>query len=429
MLSLWRHILFVSVLIIHAINALPMDYDSVDFLPLTPSSTGSRGARFRVPLVRRAQSESQIPVLPQTTSVTTRHRDAERDREVEQQWQQIIHLYYELYFQDAIENLERLHGNVKENDRFHQHRPVTPFAFHYNRAIIQMALYRQTQHRSYLQYADLDFQSTIDECGHFYPAYIGRVEIAVYQRSWQRAYQLLREVLEILELQQQPPLDMILYDTHIYSAPVFISDIFADLSMITYRMGAQRQSDLYFQQAITVLRNAEEYAVETLSTTSGLQTAKRHFEHKRRDYNQQHNNHLPHEIIFYSKPTDLILVHGTKDVGIIRWRPMKDAILYTTTTATHKRSSSGLTARMVNQWHKSKTLKRLSREKKQQHNEQTAALTVAGTLPLLIPEPSPRLGLLPSVSDDAPSEKSSKKWRDRFKRLTKHKSKPKLRGG
>ena len=167
---------------------------------------------------------------------------------------------------------------------------------------------------------------------------------------------------------------------------------------------------MYFQQAMSVLTSAEEYAVGTSDTDT--QATKRYFESKRRDYYQQYKNRLPQDIVFYSKPTDLILRHDTNDVGLIHWRPMNHFIKY---HQSHKRASSGLTARMINQWHKSKALKRLSREKKQ-YDEQTADDMLVEndmyyTTPTTIPETV-----------------SSHKWRDRFRRLTKFKSKSSLRG-
>lgn len=375
----------------------------------TPSSLRfPTGPFFQTPMSR---SETHLPQhMSPTLSSNANAFSLERENDVDQLWTRVSVLHSQRNYREALETLELLKGRVMLQSGGDGQRAgglyrlpvyydsyISDLAFYYNRAVLQLTLYHRTRQARLLQNAGLDFDIATRKSGHFYPAYIGRAVIAVIQKSYHLAFQTLRDTLDVLLLQRRPGLPVLMYDENIYKGALFLADLYADLGMVTYHMGANVDSQRFFQTASQVLAESEVEAMTQAGSDPVMQERIRAFFELKRTLYYHHAHNQPSLGVLLSFSSALLLTHTSNDVGIIRWMSVADVLnLQSLEMRQRKRSSSGLTARMLSQFHKAKSRKRWSREREQQASSQQPRL----------PTRSPPLRTTKSTGNLRPSQHS-----------------------
>lgn len=316
--------------------------------------------RLNVPMMMKAYSTTDIPRYVDQPTPRTEQVKKERHSEIEDIWTQSITLYYADNFIESIQRLESL--RVKRTTYFLDHDSVAELPFAFNHAMLHLALYRHTKRKSHLLDADMDFNSAITRCPHFYPAYLGRAQVAVYQKDYINGRRRLNEVLEILQLRQESNENVLVYDEHAYKGSIFVPDILTDLALIEYRMGVM---DVHCNSRLTVageiLAQCKHKALSGgAGGTASVDLLSSFFERKRKDYQTQASYRFSTEDIkLISLSPDLLLRNDVNDIGIMRWLAVDDLLKTRFRSPhAHKRSSSGLTSAMMNQYQRRKAMRR-----------------------------------------------------------------------
>lgn len=271
-------------------------------------------------------------------------------------WRQSIVLYEQGSLGEAIRQLEYVHA----------HHTVHPLPMHYNRAVMQMALYRATKNSNYLRYAEMDFNDAMRVCRHFYPSYIGLAEVALAQRAWEKAFRILRNILDVLEVQRHDDTDVLMYDENIYNDALFVSDIRADLGLVTYCMGAAMDSDRYYA-----------HAIEGIQSLRNVEKMMPLYRQKFKAYQQNVAGLLGSNLVLLSRPRRLIQIYDTKDVGFMRWNSLFDLPV---ASSHRKKPSSTLSVDVDAELREARKTRELMRMERQ----------ISSTPPIATPEPPPR---------------------------------------
>lgn len=367
--------------------------------------------RPRFPMNLKAYSTTD---LPKTTVPLTPGTQELEDIEKEKQktiWTQILGLYYSNNFQEAINKLETL--RVKRSEYFHTHGTVTELPFYYNHALLHIALYRRTRRPSHLINARMDLDIAIARCRHFYPAYIARTQILVYERNWPEARRQLNQLVELLSIQRFADINILKFDANVYKGTIFVADILVDLGAIEYRMGVIPETcESRFTVASQILGRCER-EVPPHSTS----TIQKFFQEKRSNYQQIRSSQLhsieqpkvgtANQMISFS--LELILLPDTNDVGLVEWQSITDHLTFRALEGRrHKRLSSGPSGAVIDNFHRHRAMYRVA---KQGRSDQVPLS------PLAPPAVSQFIPPVTNVDQDQNSHRWAKSAKNRFKSM------------
>jgi len=170
-----------------------------------------------------------------TMQRTTAHDNIELTR-----WEKSLFQYKQEQYEAAAKNMNRL--------------SFATLPLYYNRALIYMQWYLKTGGGKLLHYALMDTDRAIEAMRHFYPAYVAKARIAFFMRRYRVAYDVLRNLHDLLLLQVADR-TCILYDTREYVGIIYLADVLLNMGLLAFRFGSDRTSNEHFEQAMQILRS------------------------------------------------------------------------------------------------------------------------------------------------------------------------------
>lgn len=319
------------------------------------------------PMMLKAYSTTDIPKFAAAPLTPRTEETQQLVREDKDTWTQMLGLYYSNEFKESIEKLESL--RVKKSEYFHSYDTVTELPYFYNHGLLHLALFRRTRQITHLINAKMSIDMAISRCRHFYPAYLAKAQVLVYERSWSEARKQLDQLVGLLEIQRFADMNILKFDTNVYKGTIFVADILADLGAIEFRMGViQETCESRFTVANQILDRCERHADIPRSTSPSL--LREFFQRKRVDY-QKIRSRQVHGIDqsktagnqLISLSLDLILVPDSNDVGIVEWQNIGDHLMFRALEGRrHKRLSSGPKAIVIDRFHRQRAATRAARE-------------------------------------------------------------------
>lgn len=207
---------------------------STDFPEQTLRSQRSTARLIRQSPVITDNDRDRYAIASSSDTQQQAHDSAELSR-----WEKSLLQYKQERYEAAAKNMNRL--------------SFATLPLYYNRALVHMQWYLKTSSGKLLHYALMDTDRAIEAMRHFYPAYVAKARIAFFMRRYLVAYDVLRNLYDLLLLQVSDR-TCILYDTREYVGVIYLADVVLNMALLSFRFGSDRTSNEHFEQAMQILR-------------------------------------------------------------------------------------------------------------------------------------------------------------------------------